>query len=58
MTTIPTKVAFVGPGSMGGPLAAHPGRTGHKATGFDPIPGARDQTRANGPCAGYAEVTR
>src|SRR3712207_6778606 len=41
-------VAFLGLGHMGGPMAANLVRAGHTVAGFDVVPAALDQARANG----------
>ncbi|TLM82165.1 3-hydroxyisobutyrate dehydrogenase [Pseudarthrobacter sp. NamE2] len=41
-------VAFLGLGHMGGPMAANLVSAGHSVAGFDVVPAALDQARANG----------
>ncbi|MHC5795803.1 3-hydroxyisobutyrate dehydrogenase [Lacisediminihabitans sp. FW035] len=43
-----TRIAFLGLGNMGGPMAANLVRAGHAVTGYDPVPAAREHTAANG----------
>lgn len=43
-----TKVAFIGLGHMGGPMAANLVKAGHEVSGFDLAPPALDAARANG----------
>lgn len=43
-----TKVAFIGLGHMGGPMAANLVKAGHDVSGFDLVPAALDAARANG----------
>lgn len=43
-----TKVAFIGLGHMGGPMAANLVKAGHEVSGFDLAPAALDTARANG----------
>src|SRR5690606_20318053 len=43
-----TRIAFLGLGHMGGPMAANLVRAGHSVVGFDPMPAALDTARANG----------
>ena len=42
------KVAFLGLGHMGGPMAANLVRAGYEVLAFDPVPAAQDQARADG----------
>ncbi|MBX3089399.1 MAG: 3-hydroxyisobutyrate dehydrogenase [Cryobacterium sp.] len=43
-----TKVAFIGLGHMGGPMAANLVKAGHEVTGFDVAPPALEAARASG----------
>ena len=43
-----TKIAFLGLGNMGGPMAANLVRAGHEVVGFDPVPAALDHARDTG----------
>jgi 3-hydroxyisobutyrate dehydrogenase len=43
-----TSIAFIGLGNMGGPMAANLVRAGHKVTGFDLVPAAIAQAKADG----------
>jgi 3-hydroxyisobutyrate dehydrogenase len=43
-----TKVAFIGLGNMGGPMAANLVSAGHEVTGFDVVPAALDHARETG----------
>ena len=43
-----SKIAFIGLGNMGNPMAANLARAGHSVTGFDLSPPALDTARANG----------
>jgi 3-hydroxyisobutyrate dehydrogenase len=43
-----TRIAFLGLGNMGGPMAANLVAAGHTVTGFDPVPAALDHARENG----------
>lgn len=43
-----TKVAFIGLGHMGGPMAANLVKAGHDVSGFDLAPAALEAARANG----------
>ncbi|MEZ7239970.1 3-hydroxyisobutyrate dehydrogenase [Rhodococcus sp. GXMU-t2271] len=47
MSTLPI-VAFLGLGHMGGPMAANLVKAGYPVTGFDPVPAAQEQGRADG----------
>ncbi|KQW45015.1 3-hydroxyisobutyrate dehydrogenase [Nocardioides sp. Root1257] len=47
-TTTPTKVAFIGLGNMGGPMAANLVKAGYAVAGFDPSPAAVDLAREHG----------
>ncbi|WP_462416930.1 3-hydroxyisobutyrate dehydrogenase [Kytococcus sp. Marseille-QA3725] len=42
------KIAFLGLGNMGGPMAANLVKAGHEVTGFDPVPEAREKAEAAG----------
>ncbi|MGO0575423.1 3-hydroxyisobutyrate dehydrogenase [Ornithinimicrobium panacihumi] len=42
------KVAFIGLGNMGGPMAANLVKAGYEVTGFDPMPEAQDKAREAG----------
>ena len=43
-----TRVAFIGLGNMGGPMAANLIKAGHKVTAFDLVAASRDQAKADG----------
>ncbi|TFD81962.1 3-hydroxyisobutyrate dehydrogenase [Cryobacterium sp. Sr8] len=43
-----TKIAFIGLGNMGGPMAANLVRAGHQVSGYDLVPAALDHARDNG----------
>lgn len=43
-----TRIAFLGLGNMGGPMAANLVTAGHSVVGFDPVPAALEQARAHG----------
>ncbi|MGW2664543.1 3-hydroxyisobutyrate dehydrogenase [Nocardia tengchongensis] len=43
-----TKVAFLGLGHMGGPMAANLVEAGYDVLAFDPVPAAQDQARQDG----------
>lgn len=43
-----TRIAFLGLGNMGGPMAANLVKAGHAVTGFDPVPAAREHAVDNG----------
>ncbi|QNE47199.1 3-hydroxyisobutyrate dehydrogenase [Glaciihabitans sp. INWT7] len=43
-----TRIAFLGLGNMGGPMAANLVKAGHEVVGFDPVPAALDHARQNG----------
>lgn len=43
-----TKIAFIGLGNMGGPMAANLVRAGHEVAGYDVVPAALDHARDNG----------
>lgn len=43
-----TRIAFIGLGHMGGPMAANLVKAGHVVTGFDLVPAALEQARQNG----------
>ena len=43
-----TKVAFIGLGNMGGPMAANLVKAGHKVTAFDLVAASRDQAKSDG----------
>ncbi|MBV9395489.1 MAG: NAD(P)-binding domain-containing protein, partial [Methylobacteriaceae bacterium] len=43
-----TRIAFVGLGNMGGPMAANLVKAGHVVRGFDLVPALRDEARAAG----------
>jgi 3-hydroxyisobutyrate dehydrogenase len=43
-----TSIAFIGLGNMGGPMAANLVKAGHKVTGFDLVPAAIAQAKADG----------
>jgi 3-hydroxyisobutyrate dehydrogenase len=42
------KIAFIGLGNMGGPMAANLVKAGHMVTGFDLVESSREAARANG----------
>ncbi|HEY1133357.1 MAG TPA: NAD(P)-binding domain-containing protein, partial [Nocardioides sp.] len=48
MSTTTTKVAFIGLGNMGGPMAAHLVTAGYAVSGFDPSPDAQQAAEAAG----------
>lgn len=43
-----SRIAFIGLGNMGGPMAANLVRAGHAVSGFDLIPAAIERARSNG----------
>ena len=43
-----TRIAFVGLGNMGGPMAANLGKAGHAVTGYDVVPAACAAAKAKG----------
>ncbi len=43
-----TRIAFIGLGNMGGPMAANLVRAGHTVTGFDLSPASLEAGRADG----------
>ena len=43
-----TRIAFLGLGNMGGPMAANLVRAGHLVAGFDLVPAALDHARDTG----------
>ena len=43
-----TRIAFIGLGHMGGPMAANLVKAGHTVTGFDLVPAALEQAQLNG----------
>ena len=43
-----TRIAFIGLGNMGGPMAANLVRAGHVVAGFDLVPAAVEQAKADG----------
>ncbi|MET4704112.1 3-hydroxyisobutyrate dehydrogenase [Frigoribacterium sp. UYMn621] len=43
-----TRIAFLGLGNMGGPMAANLVKAGHQVVGFDPVPAALDHSTQNG----------
>jgi 3-hydroxyisobutyrate dehydrogenase len=47
------KIAFIGLGNMGGPMAANLVKAGHRVTGFDLVEASRNQAKADG--AGIAD---
>ncbi|WP_067702132.1 3-hydroxyisobutyrate dehydrogenase [Nocardia jejuensis] len=47
-TTVSKKVAFLGLGHMGGPMAANLVKAGYEVLAFDPVPAAQDQAREDG----------
>jgi 3-hydroxyisobutyrate dehydrogenase len=53
------RIAFIGLGNMGLPMAGNLARAGHEVTGFDVAPGAGDRARAAGVAfaPGAAEAT-
>ena len=42
------KIAFIGLGNMGGPMAANLAAAGHRVLGFDLVPEALEKARAAG----------
>jgi 3-hydroxyisobutyrate dehydrogenase len=46
--TATPKIAFIGLGNMGGPMAANLVKAGFQVTGYDPVPSAQEQARQNG----------
>jgi 3-hydroxyisobutyrate dehydrogenase len=42
------RIAFIGLGNMGGPMAANLVKAGHKVTAFDLVAASRDQAKADG----------
>lgn len=55
MTALP-KVAFLGLGHMGGPMAANLVRAGYSVAGFDPVPAAQEEATKNGITVAEAAV--
>ncbi|NKX54727.1 3-hydroxyisobutyrate dehydrogenase [Arthrobacter mobilis] len=52
-----TRIAFIGLGHMGGPMAANLVKAGYQVTGFDVVPAANEAARQNGvETAGSAEA--
>lgn len=47
-TDVNKKVAFLGLGHMGGPMAANLVKAGYEVLAFDPVPAAREQAKADG----------
>jgi 3-hydroxyisobutyrate dehydrogenase len=43
-----TRIAFIGLGNMGGPMAANLARAGYDTRGFDPLPAVRDSAAEAG----------
>ena len=43
-----TRIAFLGLGNMGAPMAANLVKAGHTVVGFDPVPAALDRARDSG----------
>jgi 3-hydroxyisobutyrate dehydrogenase len=43
-----SKIAFIGLGNMGGPMAANLVKAGHQVTGFDLVPASCDAAKAEG----------
>ena len=43
-----SKIAFIGLGNMGGPMAANLVKAGHKVVGFDLVPASREAAKADG----------
>jgi len=43
-----TRIAFIGLGHMGGPMAANLAKAGYAVTGFDVVPAANEAARRNG----------
>ncbi|MCG2621081.1 3-hydroxyisobutyrate dehydrogenase [Arthrobacter sp. I2-34] len=43
-----TRIAFIGLGHMGGPMAANLAKAGYAVTGFDVVPAANESARHNG----------
>lgn len=50
------KIAFIGLGNMGGPMAANLVKAGHKVTAFDLVAASRDQAKADGAAIGESAV--
>ena len=42
------RIAFIGLGNMGGPMAKNLVIAGHEVAGFDVVPAALEHARANG----------
>jgi 3-hydroxyisobutyrate dehydrogenase len=53
MSVMSTRIAFIGLGHMGGPMAANLVKAGHTVTGYDVVPAANEAARQNG--VGIAE---
>jgi len=50
------KIAFIGLGNMGGPMAANLVKAGHKVTAFDLVAASRDQAKADGAATAESSV--
>ena len=50
------KIAFIGLGNMGGPMAANLVKAGHKVTAFDLVAASRDQAKADGAAIAESSV--
>jgi 3-hydroxyisobutyrate dehydrogenase len=48
MSAMSTRIAFIGLGHMGGPMAANLVKAGYPVTGFDVVPAANEAARQNG----------
>jgi 3-hydroxyisobutyrate dehydrogenase len=48
MSVMSTRIAFIGLGHMGGPMAANLVKAGHAVTGFDVVPAANEAARQTG----------
>ena len=51
-----TRIAFLGLGNMGAPMAANLVKAGHTVVGFDPVPAALDHARDSGVIIAAAAV--
>ena len=51
-----TRIAFIGLGNMGGPMAANLVKAGHKVTAFDLVAASRDQAKADGAATAESSV--
>ncbi len=43
-----TSIGFIGPGNMGGPIAANLVKAGHRVSGYDLAPSSREAAAAAG----------